>query len=112
MLSLKPEDEKRLHPAVVERFAEVRASIAREVPLAELTEEDLNSYLRVGEKYEFDGNMKKIGAALADCLAIAADEPAGSIRLQCALFTLRSDLFVPTHVITRLLREVHCRRMQ
>ena len=53
MLSLKPEDEKRLHPEALRWFNARRAEIQFEVPLEELSDDDLNTFLSDGEKREF-----------------------------------------------------------
>jgi len=53
MLSLKPEDEKRLHPEALKWFNAQKAEIQFEVPLEELSDDDLNTFLLDDEKREF-----------------------------------------------------------
>jgi len=53
ILSLKPEDEKSLHPEAVRWFNDRRAEIQFEVPLEDLCNDDLNNFLSDDEKREF-----------------------------------------------------------
>ena len=54
ILSLKPEDKKRLHPDALKWFNALRAEIEFEfeVPLEELSDDDLDLFLTDDEKYE------------------------------------------------------------
>jgi len=53
VLSLKPEDEKSIHPEGVKWFNARRAEIQFEVPLEELSDDDLDVFLTDDEKHEF-----------------------------------------------------------
>ena len=45
MLSLRPEDEKELHPVALNCFSLLRKQIEFEVPLEELSDEELDMFL-------------------------------------------------------------------
>ena len=63
-LSLKPEDGKRLHPKALKWFNDQRATIQREMPLEELSDDDLNTFLSDDEKREFQTSMNEIAKGL------------------------------------------------
>ena len=65
ILSLKPEDEKSLHPEAVKWFNARRAEIQFEVPLEELSDDDLNTFLSDDEKREFIRYKDEITRGLA-----------------------------------------------
>lgn len=68
MLTIKPEDEKRLHPEAREWFYAPRDEIQFEVPLEELSDDDLNTFLSDDEKREFQSCMEEIGKGMATCM--------------------------------------------
>jgi hypothetical protein len=53
VLSLKPEDEKKRHPEALKWFSPQRKQIEFEVPLEELSDDDLNMLLTDDEKRDF-----------------------------------------------------------
>ena len=65
---LKPEDEKRLHPEAVRWLNEWRATIERDVPLEELRDDDLNTWLSDTERREFTRCKDKITRELTKCI--------------------------------------------
>ena len=68
MLSLNPEDEKNLHPEALKWFNARRAEIQLEVPLEELTDDDLNTFLSDDEKREFMRCKNAIAKGLYGCM--------------------------------------------
>ena len=56
ILSLKPEDENSLNPEALKWFNARRAEIRFDVPLEELSDDDLNTFLSDDEKREFINN--------------------------------------------------------
>ena len=68
MLSLKPEDEKKLHPEALKWYSLLRKQIEFEVPLEELSDDDLDMFLTDDEKRDFNSLMGKIGKELSTCL--------------------------------------------
>jgi hypothetical protein len=75
MLSLKPEDEKSLHPEALKWFNAQRAEIRFEVPLEELSDDDLNTFLLNDEKREFQSCMEEISKGLYGCINKDAVSP-------------------------------------
>jgi len=68
VLSLKPEDEKKLHPEALKGFSLLRKQIEFGVSLEELSDEDLDMFLTDGEKRDFNSLMGKIGKELSTCI--------------------------------------------
>ena len=68
ILSLKPEDEKSLHPEVLNLFNLLRRQIEFEVPLEELSDDNLNTFLTDDEKRDLNSLMGKIGKELSACI--------------------------------------------
>ena len=68
MLSLKPEDEKSLHPEALKWFNARRAEIHFEVPLEELSDDDLNTFLSNDEKRELIRCKDEIAKGLYGCI--------------------------------------------
>ena len=112
ILALTPEDREKLHPVVVKRLEDAKASIDRELPLDVVSDEDLNNYLTDDEKHEFDRYKKEIGVALTKCLDVGADEPTDSTTLQLSLIQFGLDLRGPISGIESLLRRVHQRKIK
>ena len=68
MLNLKPEDAKSIHPEALKWFNARRAEIQHEVPLEELSDDDLDMFLTDDEKRDFNSLMGKIGKDLSACI--------------------------------------------
>jgi len=68
VLSLKPEDEKKLHPEALKWFSLLRKQIEFEVSLEELSDDDLDIFLTDDEKRDFNNLMVKIGKELSTCI--------------------------------------------
>lgn len=105
ILSLKSEDKRRLHPEALEWFNTQMAEIQFEVPLEELSEDDLNAFLQDAEKREFQSCMEEIGKGMATCMDM--DEASydlvttASIGLSLVKFQVYSLL--PMHKIPDIL---------
>ncbi len=105
ILTVEPEGiDKRIHPRALEHFRKFRADVGFAVPLEEITETDLNDYLRDDEKSEFQRCMNEIRDKLGTCLDIAdGDSPRG--QLKPSLFELGT--IIPMFSIKQLLKKVY-----
>ncbi len=86
ILSIKPEDEKRLHTEALKWFNARRAEIQFEVPLEELSDDDLNTFLSDDERPEFQSCMKEITKGLATCNNIGDGGPLVDVDLGFSQF--------------------------
>lgn len=115
VLSLKPEDEKKLHPEALEWFNLLRNQIKSEVPLDELTDDNLNIFLTDAEKHDFISLMGEIGKELSTC--INKDEaPRNTNSLDEIVFNSKVlqaeiNLLVPMNALRTLLRRGHERKL-
>jgi hypothetical protein len=109
VLSLKPEDEKRLHPEAREWFYARRAEIQFEVPLEELSDNDLNTFLQDDEKREFQSCMEEISKGLATCIDMGGASPDPLVNAKAGLNVLKFELnsLRPMYRIKLLLKNVN-----
>jgi len=114
ILSLKPEDEKRLHPEAVKWFNARRAEIQFEVPLEELSDDDLNTSLSDDEKCEFQTSMNEIAKGLARCINTGGVSPDLLANIGIGLNSLQFqvDSLLPMHNIGLLLKKVYERKRE
>lgn len=112
ILSLTPEDEKRLHPEALKWFNARRAEIQFEVPLEELGDDDLNTFLSDDEKREFTRCKDEIAKGLHGCInkdAVSPD-PVTNATIGLSLVTFQVNSLSPMHRIGLLLKNVHQRK--
>ena len=113
ILSLKPEDAKRLHPEALRWFNDQRAMIERDVPLEELSDDDLNTFLSDYEKREFMKCMEEIARELARCTNMdeASPDPMTNATIGLSLVTFEVNSLSLMHRIGLLLKHVHQRKI-
>ncbi len=114
ILSLKPEDGKRLYPEALKWFKDHRATIQREVPLEELSDDDLNTFLSDDEKREFQTSMNEIAKGLARCINTGGVSPDLLANIGIGLNSLQFqvDSLLPMHNIGLLLKKVYERKRE
>ena len=106
ILSLKPEDEKRLHPEAAKWLNNWMAEIESEVPLQELSDDDLNTLLSDDERRDFIRYKDEITGGLARCINM--DEASAIIGLSLGAFKL--DSLLPMWNIKSLLKKAYNRK--
>lgn len=113
ILSLKPEDEKRLHPEALKWFIEQRGTIQREVPLEELSDDDLNTFLSDDEKHEFIMCKNEIAKGLNGCINKDAVSPdlVTNATIGLSLVSFQVNSLLPMRRIGLLLKNVHQRKV-
>lgn len=113
MLSLKLEDEKILHPDVLNWFNARRAEIQCDVPLEELTGDDLDAFLTDDEKPEFRRDIDEINKALSASINTDGASPDPFVNAKVGLTILQSELnlWIPMRNIGLLLKKVHQRKV-
>jgi len=113
ILSLKPEDEKRLLPEALEWFYAQRNEIMSEVPLEELSDDDLNAFLSYYEKCEFQSCMEEISRGLTTCIGISQASPDPLVNAETGLTVLKFELslLTPMRRMRSLLKSVHQRKI-
>jgi len=115
MLSLKPEDEKILHHDALEWFNLLRGQIESEVPLEEISNDDLNMFLTDDEKPEFKNLMEEIGKGLSTCInkdvASSNTNIWDEIALNLNALQAGVNLFLPMNNLKRLLKKVYERKV-
>ena len=111
MLSLKPEDEKSLHPEALKWFNARRAEIQFEVPLEELSDDDLNTFLSDDEKREFIRCKDEIAKGLYGCINKddASPDPLTNASIGLSLLTFEVNSLSPTYTMRLLLKKVYQR---
>ena len=113
ILGLKPEDERRLHPEALKWFNAQRAEIEFEVPLEELSDDDLNIFLSDDEKREFIRCKDEISKGLYGCInkdAVSPD-PVTNATIGLSLVTFQVNSLLPMRRIGLLLKNVHQRKI-
>jgi len=112
MLSLKPEDEKSLHPEALKWFNARRAEIQFEVPLEELSDDDLNTFLSDDEKREFARCKDEIAKGLSACISTddASPDPLTNASIGLSLLTFEVNSLSPMYTIRLLLKKVYERK--
>ena len=106
ILSLKPEDEKSLHPEALKWFNTRRSEIQFEVPLEELSDDDLNTFLSDDEKREFIRCKDEIAKGLHGCInkdAVSPD-PMTNATIGLSLVTFQVNSLLPMRRIGLLLK--------
>jgi len=110
MLGLKPGDEKRLHPDALKWFKDQRATIQREVPLEELSDDDLNTFLSDDEKREFIRCKDEIARGLVRCMDTgdgASTSPVTDATIGLTVLRFKVESLSPIHKIGLLLKNVY-----
>jgi len=110
VLSLNPEDEKRIHPDALKWFSARKAEIQCEVPLEELSDDDLNIYLWDDEKREFQSYMKEIAKGLVTCVDIGDRDSPQPFTSDIILLRFEINLLSPMFRIQLLLKKVYDRK--
>ena len=112
ILSLKPEGEKRLHPEALKWFNDQRVTIQREVPLEELSNDDLNTFLSDDEKREFQTSMNEIAKGLARCINTGGVSPDLLTNIGIGINSLQFqvDSLLLMHNIGLFLKKVYERK--
>jgi hypothetical protein len=113
ILSLKPEDEKSLHPEALKWFNARRAEIQFEVPLEELSDDDLDTFLSDDEKREFIRCKDEIARGLVTCINMdeVSNDPVINVTIGLSLLKFQVDSLLPMHRIGSLLKNVHQRKV-
>lgn len=113
IFSLESEDKKRLHTEALEWFNARRAEIQREVPLEELSDGDLNTFLSDDEKREYQNCMTRIGQRLFACINTgeASPDPLADITTRLNLVRLEVESLSSTYRIRLLLKKTYDRKM-
>ena len=115
MLSLRPEDERSLHPEALKWFNARRAEIQFEVPLEELCDDELNTLLSDDEKSEFVRCMREITKRLATCLDIgdgACPDPLAVAIISLTVFKFEVNPLTAFNNIKLLLKKAYHRKME
>ena len=109
ILSLKPEDEKSLHPEAVRWFNDRRAEIQFEVPLEDLCNDDLNNFLSDDEKREFIRCKDGITRGLVTCINMdeASHDLVTNANMGLTVLRFQVDSLLPISRIGLLLKCVH-----
>ena len=112
MLSLTPEDAKSLHPEAVKWFNARRAEIQFEVPLEELSDNDLNTFLSDDEKREFIKYKDEVVRGLATCINMdeASHDHVTNATIRLSLVKFQVNSLLPMRRIGLLLKDVHQRK--
>ncbi len=113
ILSLTPEDEKRLHPEALKWFNDRRADIKTWVPLEDLNDDDLNAFLSPDEKVEFLKEKYGLTKALYTCLDMNSNPQQGTesnIVTGFTLLSFQANLLVPMNRIGLLLKKIYQRK--
>jgi hypothetical protein len=115
MLSLNPEDQKILHPEALKWFNDRRAEIQREVPLEELSHDDLNTFLLDDEKRELQSCIKEITKGLAACMAIGGEDssdPMTNATVGLTVLEFEVNSLTAFNSIKWLLKKAYHRKME
>jgi len=113
ILSLNPKDEKGLHPEAREWFYARRAEIQFEVPLEELSEDDLDIFLSDDEKNEFIRYNDEITKGVATCIDMgeASHDPLVNAKVGLTVLQFELSSLTPMRRIGALLKNVHQRKI-
>ncbi|MFC1941401.1 hypothetical protein ACFLWL_03255 [Chloroflexota bacterium] len=115
ILSLKPEDEKTLHPQAVKWLSFLRNQIECDVPLSQLNDDDLNMFLTDAEKHDFATLMGKVGRELSICVKKDQATPNidtwDEIAFKLKVTTAEVNLLVPMNSLKFLLEKVYKRKV-
>jgi hypothetical protein len=113
ILSLKPEDENILHPEAVRWLKARITEIQFEVPLEELSDDDLNTFLSDDEKLEFMKYKDEITRGLATCMKKyeASNDLMTNAVIDLSLIKFQVDSLLPISRIQLLLKCVHQRKI-
>ena len=114
ILSLNPEDAKNLHPEAVKWFNDQRVKIQCEVPLEELSDDDLNTFLSDDEKREFMRSKDEITRGLATCINMdaASSDPLTNASIGLSLLTFQVNSLLPMYNIKSLLKKAYNRKRE
>ena len=110
--NLKPEDEKRLHPDAARWLNEWRAKIESEVPLEELSDDDLNSLLSDAERSELTRYKNEFTKELEICIdkVDASLDPATDSTTKMSLHEFRHNAVTPFYNIKWWLQVAYDRK--
>lgn len=115
ILTLKPEDEKSLHPEALKWFNAWRTEIQFEVPLEDFSGDDLNNFLSDDEKHEFMRLMNEIANGLATCMNIrdkASTDPLAKASTDLTVLTFEVNSLTAMHSIKLLLKKAYARKRE
>ena len=113
ILSLKPEDENKLHPEAVRWLNARIAEIQFEVPLEELSDDDLNTFLSDDEKREFIRYKDEIARGLVTCIKMdeASHDLVTNATIGLNLVKFQVNSLLPISRIGLLLKHVYQRKV-
>jgi len=113
ILSLTPEDEKSLHPEALKWLKTRRTEIQFEVPLEELSDDDLNTFLSDDEKREYTRCNDEIAKGLYGCInkEAVSHDPVTNATIGLSLVTFQVNSLLPIRRIGLLLKNVHQRKV-
>ena len=113
ILSLKPEDEEKLHPNAIRWFNARVSEIKYEVPLEELDDYDLNTFLSNHEKHEFNRYKDEITRGLVTCLKkqAASSDLMANATIELSLIQFQVNSLLPISSICTLLKTVYQRKV-
>ncbi len=113
LFSLKPEDGNSLHPEALKWFNARRVEILSQLPLEELSNDDLNIFLSDDEKCEFIKHKDEITRGLATCIKMdeASQNPVSNAIIGLMVVAFKVDSMWPMRRIGLLLKDVHQRKI-
>lgn len=113
MFKLKPADENILHPEAIRWFNARRAEIQIKVPLEELSDDDLHSFLSDSEKREFQNCKDKIIRGLHTCIKTdyTSHDPVIDAFIDLNVTKFRLDSWLAFKEIGSLLKDVYQRKV-
>ncbi len=112
VLTVKPEDAKRLHPVALGWFNDQSAMIEREVARYKLTHDDVDAFLSDDEVTELVKYKTEIGRGLTAFInmdAVSAD-PLANASIGFSFMMLQLHSFYPIQNIKSLLKKVYERK--
>jgi len=115
ILSLKPEDAKRLHPEALRWFNDQRTTIESEVPLGALSDDDLNTFLSDDERGKFLKWKDEVARELTHCMDIEQRVPPGPLAeaiIGFAVLKSQLGLLPPMDNLRSLLMKVYNRKRE
>ena len=114
ILSLKPEDEKRLHPEAARWLNKYRAEIEREVPLQELSDDDLDTWLSDTERREFMSYKNELNREVDICINIVevSADPESDTTAKLNLLKFQYNTIRPIYNIKLLLERAYERKVE
>ena len=114
MLTLKLQDEHRLHSDAVRWFNNRRVEIQFEVPLEELSDDDLDAFLLDDEKHKFQSCINEISKGLSRCINTdgASPDPVTNAIIGLTVLEFQVNSLLPMHNIKLLLKKAYNRKRE